>query len=189
MLSLELSQVLQTILKATEDAKAPYDLASYLDEQYPTVADSAIAILSREVPQKSTEERYNKLDALIDELTRRVLMEKPAQVLVSLDRWMGQLGVANESLHTAFEEGKPKPLDLIIGRVKHFHDMYENLLQSHTKRNLLYLVFSAHELVSTTPATQVLLTSINDVLSLSRLPRKDSRIYHSFFRPRHRSIT
>jgi len=166
MLSLELSQVLQTILKATEEAKAPHDLASYLDEHYPTISNPAIAILSREVSQKSIEDRYNKLDALIDEMMRKVLTEKPAQVLVSLDRWMRHLGLANDSLHTAFNETEPKPLDSIIARVKHFHDMYENLLQSHTKRNLLYLVFSAHELVSTTQTAQVLLTSINDVLQV-----------------------
>ena len=56
------------------------------------------------------------------------------------------------------------------GSIKQFHDTYENLLQSHTKHNLLYLTFAAHELRQ--PRIELMITAIDEALQTTREPKE-----------------
>lgn len=187
MTSFELSLLLQTILDSTEYAKAPRDFATYLDSQYSAVSRVGIAIVSGDVLGSNIPERIAKLDAPLKEVMQKVTSEKPAQMFVSLDRWLTELRRANDLVHRleliepsdGFAPADPvdgtvarEALDPLIERVKIFHDMYENLLQSHTRRNLLILIFSAHELVIVAQATELLVTSINKALRFVTSPKE-----------------
>ncbi len=99
MISLELSELLQSIIKSIKEAKAPRDLATYLDSQYVLVAETGgIAIVSQEIGEKSVAERLGKIDALLNDVKGKITSEKPSQLFVSLDRWIASLRQVNYSL-------------------------------------------------------------------------------------------
>jgi hypothetical protein len=75
MLSIELSQLLQAILKDIDDAKVPYKLIIDLAMRYPRVADTATAVLSREVTKKNTEATINDLEPLIDQIMKNTVSQ------------------------------------------------------------------------------------------------------------------
>ena len=98
MTSFELSLLLQKVLECTEYTKAPRDLSTYLDSHYSLLARLGIALVSQEISSDNAQERLLKAQNVLKEVMHKVTSEKPAQMFVSLDRWMAELHRENDSL-------------------------------------------------------------------------------------------
>ena len=101
MITPELSDLLQTITKASESAKEVRSLLMPMELLYAQIAGAAIDVMSREISETLVKETLKKTERLLGEAMPSILSQKPAKILISLDRWISDFAYVNHRLQVA----------------------------------------------------------------------------------------